>query len=41
MPPQDIDEWWQEEKKKIKPLPRWYCESGTSPKPPTNEQITL
>ena len=32
MPPQDIDEWWEEEKKKIKPLPRWYFESGTPPK---------
>jgi len=40
MPPQDIDEWWDEEKKKIKSLPQWYFESGTPSKPPTNEQIT-
>jgi hypothetical protein len=32
MPPQDIDEWREEGKKKIKPLPRWYFENGTPPK---------
>lgn len=33
MSPEDLDVWWEEEKKKIKPLPPWYFESGSPPKP--------